>query len=329
MTLQYKRSPYMDDAVLNNLTSLGVPPNRLVSNVARSGQLGSGIRIAKLDGATPAVFNPVVAIVLTVPTMWDKYPSRQEFLKALMETHAKSITGIDFSYSLETADTPVGHDGQTMKVPTRTTRSSVSPSASFVDYVGSPVWNLFRNWMFDINHPDTNMSQMSNWGIEPADIPAWCMSAYSMSMLFIQYDPTGLPDRIEDAFVIVDMFPTDIGEGGYERTIGTTKMIERSVSFTGLVQHNENTRALGINMARMLQLHRVNYQFALPGLTSSADPDIAVQKELQNMGGFYYETNGVVGAREQFKYLGEGNYDNILEGDKPLQVTGAAKSDLV
>ena len=155
--------------------------------------LQGGIRFTKLDGATPAVFNPVVGVVLTVPSMWDRWPNLQEMLRSVMETHAQSITGIDFSYELGTEDVIVGHDGQNLKVPTRTSRSEVTPSATFKEYPGMPIYNLFRTWMFDIQHPDTNMSllpaQVDNSDNGHAGIPGWYMSAYSMSMLFIQYDP--------------------------------------------------------------------------------------------------------------------------------------------
>lgn len=326
--VKYKQSRFMDDAVIS-ATSLGSAPGQLISNVARSGQLGIGIRTTKLDGATPVVFNPVVALVLQVPSMWDRYPKRQETLRALMETHAKSISGIDFGYELATEETPVGHDGQTMKVPTRTTRSQVNPSATFTEYVGCPVYRLFRTWMFDIQHPDTNASALPNWIDDNAQIPAWCMSAYSMSMLFIQYDPTGLPDRIEDAFTIINMFPTSIGEMGFERNIGTTKILERSISFTGIVQHNENTIALGRAMAETLRLHKINYQFALPGLNGTISPDDAVQKELQLMGGINYEAGTghapVKGAIDQFKYLGSNTqaYEEVKDGGGAIPATGA------
>src|SRR5574344_286581 len=109
MADNFKRSIYMNDAILQKVTSLGVAPDAQVANLARSGQLGTGIRTAKLDGATPAIFNPVVGVVLTVPSMWDRWPKLQEMLKAVMETHAKSISGIDFNYSLETADRSEEH----------------------------------------------------------------------------------------------------------------------------------------------------------------------------------------------------------------------------
>ena len=340
---RYKRSKYMRDAVLDKVTSLGVAPTQLVANLARAGQLGTGIRFTKLDGATPAVFNPVVGVVLQVPSMWDRWPRLQDMLRAIMETHAKSITGIDFGYKLETQDTLVGHDSQTMMVPTRTTRGSVNPSATFQEYPGMPIYNLFRTWMFDIQHPDTNMSILPAQIEAVNEIPAWFMTAYSMSMLFIQYDPSGLPDRIYDAMVICNMFPTDIGDIGFERTIGTTQLKERSVSFTGLVQHNENTRELGYRVAELLQLHKINYNFALPGVAGTTTVDEAIESNIRTYGGLEYEagpdkaTNhsafgpNVDGSIDQFQFLGTGSqsdidsaYDDLNNPSETMEATGAA-----
>lgn len=281
--VSFLQSKFMDDAILvGDHTSTGISSNALASNLTQSGQLGIGVKFTKLDGATPAVFNPVVCIVLNTPSMWDRYPKLQEMLRAIVETHAKTISGIDFGYTLETTDTPVGHDGQTLKVPTRTTRGAVNPSITVPEYPGMPVYNLFKQWIFDIQHPDTNASALpANIGdkarLADGDIPGWFMSAYSMSMICIQYDPSGLPDRIYDACVITNMFPTEIGEIGFERSIGQTKPMERSINFSGLVQHNEMTKALGISVAKMLNMHKVNYNFALPGL---AGTDIASAEKL-------------------------------------------------
>ena len=296
--VNFKQSVFMTDAIIaDDSSSLGTRPNELVANLSQSGQLGMGVRFTKLDGATPAVFNPTVCIVLNTPSMWDKYHKLQEMLRAIVETHAKSITGIDFGYVLETTDTPVGHDGQQLSVPTRTTRGAVNPSITVPEYPGMPVYNLFKQWIFDIQHPDTNASvlpaQLGD-GSE-ADIPGWFVSAYSMSMICIQYDPSGLPDRIYDACVITNMFPKEIGDIGFERTIGQTKPMERSINFTGIVQHNEMTKALGISVAKMLNMHKVNYNFALPGLAGNPEAtavlnDSTLAKGI-NTSGVYAEVN--------------------------------------
>ena len=128
------------------------------------------------------------------------------------------------------------------------------------------------------------------------------MSAYSMSMLFIQPDPTGLPERIIDAFVICNMFPKEIGEIGFDRQLGTVTIPERSINFTGIVQHNNNTKELGIRMMKLLGLHRINYSNALPGVTGSVNPAVAVQAQLHNLeGGTHWEANAGV-DRGQYGY---------------------------
>lgn len=289
------KSPFMSDALLEKVVGLGSHLQGTVANVSRSGQNGTGVRITKLDGATPLVFNPVIPVVLTVPTMWNKFPQKQEMLRALMETHARNISGIDFSYALETTQVQIGHDGQQMDAPTKTTRSQVNPSATFTEYTGNIIYKFFQDWMFDIQHPDTNASILPAMGLMDEDMPGWTMSAYSMSMLFIQPDPTGLPDRIIDAFVICNMFPKDMGEIGFQRQLGTSETKERSINFTGIVQHNNNTKELGIRVMKMLGLHRINYNNALPGLAGSVDPNVAIQADLKDKdGGINWEANAGV-----------------------------------
>lgn len=293
---------FMSDALLTQVVGMGSQVHGEVANVARSGQNGTGVRITKLDGATPLAFNPVIPIVLTVPTMWNKFPQKQEILRALMETHARNISGINFSYTLETDPKPIGHDGQQMDTPLKTTRSQPSPSATFTEYTGNIVYKFFMDWIFDIQHPDTNASALPAMGLTNSDMPGWTMSAYSMSMLFIQPDPTGLPERIIDAFVICNMFPKEIGEIGFDRQLGTVTIPERSINFTGIVQHNNNTKELGIRMMKLLGLHRINYSNALPGVTGSVNPAVAVQAQLHNLeGGTHWEANAGV-DRGQYGY---------------------------
>lgn len=327
--VKFKQSAFMSDAILKGDNSqLGTFDGSLVSNLTQSGQLGMGIRFTKLDGATPAVFNPTVCIVLNTPSMWDKYPKLQEMLRAIIETHAKSISGIDFSYTLDVEETPVGHDGQNLSVPKRTTRSGVNPSITVPEYPGMPVYNLFKQWIFDIQNPDTNASTLPAQlgdGSE-GDIPGWFVSAYSMSMICIQYDPSGLPDRIYDACIITNMFPKEIGEIGFERNIGNTKMMERSINFTGLVQHNEMTKALGISVAKMLNMHKVNYNFALPGLAGSADANVVLdQKYAQGIerAGTKSEINDPTsGDLARFGVPYGTTYNDLKGKNKGLDLTG-------
>lgn len=228
-------------------------------------QLGMGINAPMLDVATPCSFTPAVIVVTSVPEMYYEAdratPSvMAQLTKDLMESHAKSVSGIDFEYTLG-VDTSanVGMDGQMFGVPGKTTRSQVNPSFVFTELSGNLVWNWAKKWVWDIQHPDTNasMAQVRFPG-------AYTMSAYAASFMVIQFDPTMRPDRIIDAAHFVNVFPTGTGTIGFERTIGTVKVPERTIPFNAIVQHNPYIKSLAIGIAERLQLHKHNYNVAPP-----------------------------------------------------------------
>lgn len=274
----------------NTQGAYGTPSKSYIANMQLGGQLGTGVKITTLDAASPLVFNPAVILVTHTPTMWNPFPEAREMLKSLIETHAKTVTGIDFGYHLETAQTPVGHDGQEMKVPTRTTRGQVNPTFTFNEVTGNLVWNLTRRWIFDIQHPDTNASLMP--ALSDDDQKPFVMSSYSMSMMVIQFDPTMRPDNIIDAMFYTNMFPTETTDIGLERSHGTTKIMDRTIPFTGIVQHNERTREIGYILADALQMQKINFNNATPGATEvdKALSNVGLEKELEDMRNDFVET---------------------------------------
>lgn len=265
-----------DRNFLTNAADLGVSANSRAANMINSSQLGVGLNAATIDGATPQLFTPAVILVMQLPTMYDKKPQLGRMIKAVIESHAKSVTGLDFSYTLETSDAPVGHDGQQLAVPTKNKRSQVNPSFTFNEVTGNLIWNLFRQWMWDIQHPDTNASMASI-----AEVTAYTMSAYSMSMMAIQFDATMRPENILDAVFYTNMFPTTTGELGIERQIATSKLVERTIPFTALIQHNDYVRKVAVDMATKLQLQKVNYNWARTGTSAvqSSIADSGLQKD--------------------------------------------------
>lgn len=252
-----------NENLLKNAADLGLGVGQAAANILNGGQLGAGYNTSNLDAATPLTFSPTVLVVLQTPKMYAGSKSDTIFgktLKSLIETHAKQVTGIDFGYTLEVADQPFGHDGQNIQVPTQTKRSPVNPSFVFHELKGNLVWNLFNRWILDIQDADTNGSfqRFDNPNLE------FVSSAYAMSMLAIQYDPTMQPDKIIDAAFYTNMFPTDPGgQIGFERTIGQTQVKERTVTFSGIVLHNKTTRKLGVKIAGELSLAKAQYDNAV------------------------------------------------------------------
>lgn len=239
----------------------GVGANTYVARPDKGGQLGVGFNAANIDAATPLTFSPTFFIVLHLPTMYTKQnPEFAKMLKTIIENCPKQITGIDFGYNLETQKTPAGHDGQEMAVPTKTKRSAVNPSMVFQELTGNLIWNTFRQWIFDINDPDTYASMAHVKG----GAQNFVSSAYSMTCMAIQFDPTMAPEQIIDAAIYSNMFPTATDNIGFERQISTTNIRERTIQFEAIVRHNAHVRSLAVQIAKELQLAKADYRYAVP-----------------------------------------------------------------
>ena len=66
---------------------------------------------------------------------------------------------------------------------------------------------------------------------------------------------------------------------GFKRTPGTAEVPDRTVTFKGVVSHNDNTRELGKIVMATLQMHRPDYQRAL-----TYSGDILTQTQNANVG---------------------------------------------
>lgn len=241
---------------------LGYHDTDSVADIAKGSTLGLGIKTVSLDAATPLVMPPVIIVVLAAPRMYAGNITKIRTLKALLESHATAVSGIDLEYNIDTAESPAGHDGQSHMVPTRNKRSPVSPSFTLPEIGGNLVWRFFNQWGFDMVHPDTGVA-FSHMSAEEA-LP-FISSSFSMTMAAIQFDPSGAPKNIIDGAFYSNMFPTSPGGAmGFERNIGTANTRERNVTFSAHLRHNESTRDLMIDIATELKLGTVRTGAAQP-----------------------------------------------------------------
>ena len=274
----------MTDALLKNITGIAAGETSQVANIANGAQLGMGAHLQKIDAATPLVMTPAVAIVTHAPTMFDNIPYAKEILKALIERHTRSITGIDFGYTLDSSPVLLGHDGQELNIPTDSKRTAVNPTFTMPELQGNLVWNFFKMWISLIRHPDTNASALSSVLAEGAFDPM-VYSSFSMDMCVIQFDPTFHPDNIISAYFYTAMYPQETGMVGIQRELGTTQVMERTIPMTGIVQDNKRTHEAGIQIARALNLHRADYS-VMPAVAQAIESTLAnagVQKEIEDI----------------------------------------------
>ena len=274
--------PSTPNSLIRNAGRVGGKENSTIANLPKGAQLGMGPHIPDIDVATPLVLSPVVPIMVHSPGMFRNVPNFDSILKALVERHAKEISGIDLNYTLEGSETPVGHDGQSIHMPTSSKREQITPTFTWQEITGNLVWNFIKNWITTIKHPDTQAANSSALPSGDQELSPQLLSHIAMDVLFIQFDTTLRPENIIDAYFVVGMWPQETGAAGYQRIINTSQVVERQVPFYGVIQNNENTRSVGRNIAEILQLHRIDFNFAKPATENigSRLQDKGLQREV-------------------------------------------------
>jgi hypothetical protein len=254
----------MRGSLIANGGAFAASPSSYTANVVEGGQLGFGPLLGNLDANTPQVHLPLQFVVTHVPTFFQYIPNGAAIFKALFETHLVSMDGLDFTYSMETEGTPVGRDGQQQMVPTRQTRSQISPTGTWPEKIGNVIYNLGRTWLNAMRDVDTQASSMAGIISQGTVLPPHVASMFAADIFAIQYDTTMRPENIIDAFAMTNFFPTDIGGHGYQYNATEVHRPDRTFTFTCMVQHNNNTVNVAKSLATLTNLHRVNYQDALP-----------------------------------------------------------------
>lgn len=272
------------NALINGVANICNNQSATINDLTQGGQLGVGPRLPLIDAATPLTFSPVIPIITHIPTMMvptdssasasGSNKSMAAILKALVERHTKTITGVDFGYELEEATSYTLADGQDAKIPTKAKRTQISPNMTFGEVQGNLVWNFFRQWQMMIMNPDTHFSSMASLGNGNDNLAPFIYSYFCMDLLLIQFDPTMLPQNIVDCTFVTTMWPKTTGLINMKKEVGVVDTPERSIDFNGIVQHNSNTYAAGVAIAQLLNLHKENWQFATP-IADSIEQDAA------------------------------------------------------
>lgn len=245
-----------------NLFGEGSNGASIISNLEVGGQNGYSIKAGALDAATPLVLPPAVIYVTQTPHMWDINDTDHvlaRVVKSMFETHAKSVTGIDIGYTLESGQQPVGQDGQQMDAPTVSKRNAVQPNFTFGEVTGNLVFRVIQTWLWDISDPDTQISMAR---LQTSQLMPFTMSAYALSFIALQFDQTMDFNRLLGAIYITNVYPTATNEFGIKREIGQAAVQDRSISFTGLGIENGYIYKLGKRIAELLA-YRTGYASAV------------------------------------------------------------------
>lgn len=227
----------LKDAILNN-QGWTRGTNAPTLDLKYGGQMGYAPQYAEWVNNAAGVRKNIIALVLDYPRGFDWLPEPLEWintLRALIELHPLSITGLNATLTVATTTNPVGGDGQQQLDPTNVTMEPTNVSMRWNDKYGFPItkfWSQFIRLL--IMDPQTKVAGISTLGVsKPGDM---LPDMRSFSCAFIEPDPQH--NKVVRSWVVTNLFPQGSGE-----VIGTRDMTADGevpsvdIQFGGIAQY--------------------------------------------------------------------------------------------
>lgn len=211
--------------------------NPTVLDVRKGGMNGWHPDYAEWASAQAYIQKNVNAYLIEAPRGFDYLTNKEAWigaLKALIELHPQSITGLASTYEVEVAENAVGGAGQMFEDFTNVTEARSQISISWIEKYGMPIGNFMRTWirMLMMNPATKYADIMTLANGAPADQLA---DLYSATVLFVEPDPTGkFP---VNAWLTTNFWPRSSGEITGKRDL-TSPSESRTIDiqFAGLTQ---------------------------------------------------------------------------------------------
>lgn len=251
------------------------------------GQGGWAPNLKQLHSNQAYVSRPMVAMVLEFPRFFRAMPNTakwQASLKALIEQHARSITGFNSGLTVDTDEHPVGGSNEMQQEFVNVTRARTQPNFTWQEKYGRPINHFLNTWIrYGMMDPDTKSSllaTLTSFG-DDKGIPTDLLGDIN-SMTCIFFEPCPLFRTVTNATICTNMFP--LGDGDVEMSRDLTQsqsLREISVEFAAVSQHG-----LGVlNLAQKI-LDSINVAGADPYRKAAMLDDISADVKAIKTSGY-------------------------------------------
>jgi hypothetical protein len=247
------------NAILQNDRSYAAGHQNPMLNLQYGGQMGYAPVLAEWVNNQQYVRHNVIPLLVEAPRGFKLLPNGDDYiatLRALVELHPISITGLNAGLTVEVAETPVGGAGQRQQDPTDVKEEVSNVTFRFNEKYGMPVAAFFRAWITNlIMDPNSKFANIATAGNAPTDMLA---DMYAATMLFIEPDPTHT--KVVKSWLGTNMYPQGTGEivGSRDLTAaGETSTYD--INFTGIYQFG-----LGVDVFAQKILDGININGANP-----------------------------------------------------------------
>lgn len=239
----------------------------------------------------PYLKRDLIPIVLETPRVFDLFPKPEMWhnsVKAFFEVHARSITGLNSSLTVETVEREMGLEGATYEDIVNVTREASKVSVTVDEKYGVPFEILLDVWIrYGIMDPDTKAPLATTLpGADQIGIygPEW----WACTVMFIE--PDVLLRKSIHAWFVSNLFPhanPDIIGAKEKKNSREAKEIQLDMGGFAIPPTNKRVMELATSMLDNLKLYtRTPDDIMLPAT------DVAAHLKGKSPKDIYYESTG-------------------------------------
>jgi hypothetical protein len=258
----------LNDAILQNAFSRGEMP---MLDMQYGGMNGYAPNLVEWVSNQSYVRRNLICLLIEAPKGFQYLPDPQFWvsaLRALVETHAKTIEGFNAGLTVEMSETAVGGGGEQQQDPTNVTIGRSEPTFGFVDKYGRPIQTFIQEWIRGlIMDPYSKVPDIATLeGERPSDLLS---DMYSATMLFFEPDPTHT--KVAKAWLCCNMYPSETGEISGKRDLTSAgELAELTIKFSAVTQ-----TGLGVRAFAQKLLDNINFTNANPYVQNAFVQDIS------------------------------------------------------
>lgn len=238
-----------------------IAPGKLqpMVDLGRGGQHGHMVDYEAWCSSTPYVRQNLIPRVITAPRGFAKLPNPPMWyagLKAIIELHTKTISGLNSTLEVESIQQAMGGAGEQIDAPVNVTRSKSEPSHSLDEKYGRPVTEFLDSWIMNlIMDPETKYPNVLKQ--DKVIVPDLLNDFFSCSVLYIEPDPT--MTKCMHAWYVTNMYPQAgaTREGNFDLT-GSKEDLSIDITFTGITQVGVAVNNFGQTVLNSINKNAVN-----------------------------------------------------------------------
>lgn len=228
-------------------------------DISQSGTTQFAPNLANIAANTPYVRRNVVPFLIEAPKFFQHHPDADlmvRCLKAFIETHTRTIDGLNQQITVETGDSPVGGSGERIQTPTNITRQVSNPTHGCWELQGRAISKFIKWWIqYGIGDENTKVPLIVSEGRISADL--YDATFYGATVLYVEPDPTFTD--VVSAWLCTNMFP--LGTPPWEGSKDASQLgqnLDINVEFTALTDVSIGTELFAREIMRNLNLVGMN-----------------------------------------------------------------------